>query len=136
MSITGIVRNIYVDENEEVAVGQILLRLDQASYLADMNVAEASELRAEAAVDSALLLLEQLPDDATPGQIEGAQAELRLAQADLELARSRLAEAEAGLRATELRSPIAGTVAALNVSNGEIAAAGNTLTPSAIWPHG
>ncbi len=127
MSTTGIVRNIYVDENDEVAVGQILLRLDQQSYLADVNVAEASVLRADAAVARALLLLEELPEDATPGQIESAQAELRLSQADQELARSHLAEAQAALRGTELRSPIAGTVASLNVSNGEVATSGSTL---------
>jgi RND family efflux transporter MFP subunit len=127
MSTTGIVRNIYVDENDEVAVGQILLRLDQRTYLADLTVAEAVEFRADAALDRAFLAIEELPDEATPGQIESAQAELRLAQADLELARSHVTEAEAALRATELRSPIAGTVAALSVSNGEVATAGTTL---------
>jgi HlyD family secretion protein len=127
MSITGIVRNIYVRENDEVRVGQVLLRLDQSSYLAEVDVAESAVARGEAAVDRATLAIEQLPDDATPGQIETANAELRLAEADLELARSTLAEVQAALRATELRSPIAGTVAALNVTNGEIAFAGNTL---------
>jgi HlyD family secretion protein len=127
MSITGIVRNIYVVENDEVAVGQILLRLDQTSYLAEVDVAEAAVARGEAAVDRATIAVEELPDDATPGQIETAQAELRLAEADLALARSRLVEAQAALRETELRSPIAGTVASLNVSNGEIATAGQTL---------
>jgi HlyD family secretion protein len=127
MSITGIVRNVYVRENDEVRVGQVLLRLDQSGYLAEVAVSESAVTRGEAAVDRATVALEQLPDDATPGQIETANAELRLAEADLELARSTLAEAQAALRATELRSPIAGTVAALNVTNGEIAFAGNTL---------
>jgi RND family efflux transporter MFP subunit len=121
------VRNIYVNENDEVAVGQILLRLDQSSYLAEVAVAEASVARGEAAVERATIAIETLAEDATTGQVEAAQAELRLAEADLALARARLAEAEAALRATELRSPIAGTVAEISVSNGEIAQAGEAL---------
>ena len=71
--------------------------------------------------------IQQLPIDATPGQVELAQADLHLAQADLDLARSQLTESQAALRQTELRAPIAGTIASLAVAPGEQAEAGEAL---------
>jgi RND family efflux transporter MFP subunit len=127
MSVTGLVSSIYVRENDDVTIGQLLLRLDQSGYLADVDRDEAAVRRAEASVERATLLLEQLPEDATPAQVEVAETELRLAQADLELAEATLAEAEAALRQTELRAPIAGTVASVDVTPGELAFAGTPI---------
>ena len=53
MSITGVVSTIYVHEDEQVSVGQLLLRLDQTTYLAQMDVAQAAVRRAQAALDRA-----------------------------------------------------------------------------------
>ena len=64
------------------SVGQILLRLDQQSYLPAIVDAEAWSGSRRGRRRSGAAPIEQLPEDATPGQIESAQAELRLAQAD------------------------------------------------------
>jgi len=127
MSVSGVVSTIYVHEGEQVASGQLLLKLDQSTYLAQVDVAAAAVRRGQAEVDRATLQIEQLPADATTGQIEAAQAELRVAQADLELARSQQTEAQAALKQTELRAPIAGTIAALKVAAGEEAVAGQAI---------
>lgn len=127
MSLTGLVASIYVREGDTVTTGQLLLRLDQSGYVAEVDEAEASLRRAEAAAERAQVQLEQLPDNATPGQIEIAQTDLRLAQADVELAEATLTAAETALRQTELRSPIAGTVASIAISSGELAFAGTTI---------
>jgi multidrug efflux pump subunit AcrA (membrane-fusion protein) len=50
MSVTGLVSSIYVHEGDDVTIGQLLLKLDESGYLAEVDVAEASVRRAEAAV--------------------------------------------------------------------------------------
>lgn len=127
LPVSGIVDRIFVDELEAATAGQLMLRLDQSTYLAEINSAEAAVGRAEAAVGRAQNQVDQLPPDATPGQIESAQADLALAEAERDVARSTLSEAQVALRQTELRAPFAGTIAALNVERGEQAKAGETL---------
>jgi RND family efflux transporter MFP subunit len=127
MSISGVVSTVYVRPNQQVIGGELLLTLDQTKYLSDINVATASVDQAQAATDSATLAVEQLPSDATPDQIQAAQAALRLAQSNLELAHSQLSAAQAALRQTELRAPIAGSIATLDVTTGEQVTAGETI---------
>lgn len=127
LPISGIVNRIYVGELDDALDGQLVLSLDQATYNAEIDNAEANVRRAEAAVRRAQNQVDELPPDASPGQIESAQAELALAQAERDVARSSLAEAQVALRQTELRAPFAGTIAALNVERGEQAKAGETL---------
>lgn len=127
MSISGVVSTIYVHENDQVIAGELLLKLDQTKYVSDIQVATASVDQATAAKDSATLAVEQLPTDATTDQIQAAQAQLQLAQANLELAQSQLTAAQTALRQTELRAPIAGTVANIGVATGEPVTAGETI---------
>lgn len=127
LALSGVVAGMYVRDQEHVVANQILLKLDQSTYLAEIDVAEAAVRRAEAAVEREQLILDQLPPDASQGQVESAEAELRLVQADLELARSTLAEAQVAIRQTEIRAPFAGTVAAIAVELGEQAVAGQPL---------
>jgi HlyD family secretion protein len=127
MSINGVVSTIYVHPHDQVIGGQLLLTLDQTKDLSDIVVATASVDQAQASVDSATLAVQQLPPDATTDQIATAQAALRLAQSNLELARSELSAAQAALRQTELRAPIAGTVANIDVTTGEQVTAGQTI---------
>ena len=127
MSISGIVSTVYVHPNDQVIGGELLLKLDQTKYLSDIEVASASVDQAQAAVDSATLAVEQLPTTATADQIAAAQQALRLAQSNLELAHSQQSAAQAALRLTELRAPIAGTVANIDVATGEQVNAGQTI---------
>src|SRR3990172_8845755 len=106
LPISGIVDAIYVDELDRVTIGQLLLRLDQSTYLAAINTAQSDLDHADAALASAQLKVEQLPADASPGQVASAQAALRL---------------------TELRAPFGGTVAVVDVERGEQAVAGKPL---------
>jgi HlyD family secretion protein len=125
--ISGVVANVYVHDGSEAAASQLLVKLDQSTYLAAVNVAEADLRRANAAVEQAQLQLEQLPPDASPGQIEAVQANVRVAQAERDLAQSTLSEAQTALQQTEIRAPFAGTVADVLIEAGEQAVAGQTL---------
>jgi HlyD family secretion protein len=125
--VSGVVAAIYVHESSEVAANQLLLKLDQSTYQNEINVADEEVGRATAAVELAQLQVEQLPPDASPGEIETAQANLRLAQAELELNRAKLSEAQTALLQTEVRAPFAGTIAEVDVETGEQALAGETV---------
>jgi RND family efflux transporter MFP subunit len=127
MARSGIVSTVYVRANDQVIGGQLLLKLDQSTYLSDINVATASVDQAQAGVDSATLALEQLPPEATLDEIAAAQAALNVAQTNLELAHQQLTSAQTALRQTELRAPFAGTIANVDVATGEQVTAGQTI---------
>ena len=127
LPISGIVDQIFIHELDAVTIGQLLVRLDQSTYEAAINVAQDELDRAEATVTKAELQVERLPDDATPAEIEQAQVDLRLARTDRDVAASALSEAQVALRQTELRAPFSGTVAAINVERGEQAPAGEPV---------
>jgi HlyD family secretion protein len=136
VSVPGRVASILVVPDQQVRANQLLLRLDSSARQAAVNVAGAAVRRAEAAVRRAVAQLELLPDDAGPAELESAQADLRLAEAELAVAQSALAEAEVALRQTELRAPFAGTIVAIDISEGEQAAAGQpiiTLADTSAW---
>lgn len=125
--ITAIVEGVFVREQEQVRAGQLLFRLESSTRRAALDVAQADLERAIAAADRARSALEQLPVDASLGQRDAAEADLRLAEAELELARRALAAAQVALRQTEIRAPTGGTVAIVAVSVGEQAVTGQTL---------
>ncbi|MEO8625473.1 MAG: efflux RND transporter periplasmic adaptor subunit [Candidatus Limnocylindrales bacterium] len=125
--IDGIVDQIYVHELDEVTTGQLILRLDQTTYLAAVGSAQDDLNLADQKVTGAQLEVDQLQTDATPGEIATAQSNLRVAQSERSVAASRLTQAQVALRQTELRAPFAGTVAAINVERGEQATAGQPV---------
>ena len=125
--VSGVVDTVYLHDGSQASASQLLVKLDQSTYLAAVTVAEEVLGRATAAVTQAQLQLEQLPPDASPGQVEAVQANLRVAEAERDLAESTLAEARISLQQTEVRAPFAGTVADVAVEAGEQAVAGQTL---------
>ena len=75
--ISGVVASVYVHDGSEAAASQLLVKLDQSTYLAAVDVATQVLGRANANVEQAQLQLDQLPPDASPGQVEAVQANLR-----------------------------------------------------------
>jgi RND family efflux transporter MFP subunit len=124
---TTTVESVFVREGVQVREGQLLVRLDTSARRVAVSLAEAELRRARAATDQARLVLEQLPDDASPEAREAAQAGLRLAEAETDVAAQSLEEAREALRQTEIRAPFAGTIAELEVAPGEQAIAGRTM---------
>jgi RND family efflux transporter MFP subunit len=126
-SVGGLVEAVYVRENSEVSNGQLLLKLDQSAYQDEINRAQRGVEAATAAVQLAELQLEQLPPDASQGQIALTQANLRVAESNLDLAHSTLTSAQNAITQTEVGAPFAGTVANVEVEVGEQALAGQTV---------
>ena len=127
LPVSGIVDQVLVKELDDVTIGQLLVRLDQSTYQAAINLAQDELVRAEAALARAQLQVDRLPPDASPGQVEAAQTELRLAEAERSVAESTLSEAQVALRQTELRAPFNGTVATIDIERGEQAVAGQPV---------
>ena len=143
--VIGRVREVLVSEGDEVTAGQLLLRLDPATYLAEIAQLEAARRQAELEVRRARVNLEReaarfkrfqalrgqgivdansyeeiaAQRDITEVELSSVLERQRQTEAQLTLARERLAK-------TEFRAPMAGTVTALFIKVGE------TAVPSAM----
>lgn len=143
--LSGIVRSVEVDFNDNVKKGQVLAWLDtdklQSKVLqsrAALTSARSNVLQAQATLRERTSDLDRLKKvyDQSKGKvpsrndIEAAEAALLRAQADESMARAQVEEAEATLRVSEtdlskaaIRSPINGVVLARSVEPGQTVAA-------------
>lgn len=146
MPIDGMVGEVLVNEGDQVTSGQPLIRLVRQEYQARVGSSRSDLARAAASVEQAKVNLADAVRElqrqqrlesvgATPKQVadqartaaERNQAALAQAEADLMTQRARVTESEGLLDKTELRSPIDGTVAFLDVKPGEHATLGTIL---------
>lgn len=146
MPVDGMVGEILVGEGEKVKTGQPLIRLVRQDYQARVNSARSDVARAAAAVEVARVSLsdaqreydrqkrlqaagavsrQQLDQAGTT--LERNRAALTQAEAELLTQESKKTEAEGLLDKTELRAPMDGTVAFLEVKVGEHALLGTVL---------
>jgi len=138
--VIGRVKDVLVREGDRVKEGQILLRLDQASALAEIGRLEAmrgqSELnikrqevslrtqeakwkRYEALRSQGIVDANTYEEIAT--QRDLADVELSTSRAMLRQTEAQMREARERLAKTEIRSPISGTVTAVFIEAGETA---------------
>ncbi len=146
MPVDGTVGEVLAKEGDIVISGQPLIRLVRQDYAARVGSARADVARAGAAVEQARVTLADAERElerhqrlAAAGAVsrqqldqarttaERSRAALAQAEADLATQRSRQTEAEGLLDKTELRAPMAGTVAYLDVKVGEHASIGTVL---------
>ncbi len=146
MPVDGTVGEILTAEGEVVKKGQPLIRLVRQDYAARVGSAVADVARGAAAVEQARVNLadadrelarqerlvaagatsrQQLDQAKTAA--DRSRAALSQAEADLMTLQNRRAEAEGLLDKTELRAPMDGTVAYLDVKVGEHALLGSVL---------
>jgi HlyD family secretion protein len=143
--LSGIVDQVYVDDNDTVKKGQVLAQLDLsrlrdavAKSRASLAAAEAQVLQAQATVAEARATLAryqqvaQLSGGKVPSQseIDTAEANLKRAEANVASARASVTEARADLQSDEtnlakasIRSPINGVVLSREVEPGQTVAA-------------
>ena len=143
--LSGTIRDVAVEENSRVKVGQVLVRLDttklKAQYLeakAKLASAEAKVLQALATTREAesnltrLKHVRQLSNNKVPSQydLDAAEATLARASADAASAKADVSQTRAALDVTEtdlkkavIRSPMNGVVLDRNVEPGQTVAA-------------
>ncbi len=108
--VMGVIEKLYVGEGDWVDQGDLLLELDRGRYRAQMVLARSRYTQAKlshARVDS--LYARKLVSEE---QYEASRAAYEMAKAQYE-------EAEDSYAKTSVRAPIAGTVAKVNVEEGE-----------------
>ena len=146
MPVDGMVGEILTTEGDRVKAGQPLIRLVRQDYEARVGSARSDVARAAAAVEQAQVNLADAEREynrqkqleaagATARQqldqartaLERSRAALAQAEADLLTQQNRKTEAERLLDKTELRAPIDGTVAFLDVKVGEHSLPGTVL---------
>lgn len=146
MPVDGTVGEVLVREGDKVKAGQPLVRLVRQDYQARVGSARADVARAAAAVEQARVNVvdaerefqrqqslekagassrQQL--DQTKTTLARNSAALAQVQADLMTQEEKLSEAQGQFEKTELRAPMDGTVAFLDVKIGEHAPLGAVL---------
>jgi len=113
--VSGLITEVLVDYNDEVKVGDVLARLDPATYEARLNQAKADLASTLANNTLTRLNTERIRELRTKNlvsQQELDQAEAQLAQSDAQLLtrRSAVADAEVNLARCTILSPIDGIV--------------------------
>ena len=140
--VSGTIASLAADFNAPVSAGQVLARLDPASFQARLAEAEAGLAKAQAehlhrrtALDDARMKLEDAQALAGDQQLARAEldrartamlqaaADLKGAEADIAAARASVTQAQISLERTIVRSPIDGVVIGRHVEVGQTIAA-------------
>lgn len=131
--VSGIIKERLFEEGDRVKAGQVLYRLEDDIYQADLSSARAAQARAEAAVEQMRLQAKRAEElfkvKAISSQdYETAVANLRVAEADLGVAKANVQRNEVLLGYTRITSPIDGVIGRSLVTEGALVTA-NQETP-------
>jgi len=126
--VSGIVKQRLFKEGSDVKAGQVLYRIDPATYQAAYDSAQANLARAEANREAARLkagrYAELVKIEAVSAQAnDEAQAAQKQAQAEVGAAKAALDKARVDLDFTHVASPIAGRIGRSTVTAGALVTA-------------
>jgi len=126
--VSGIVKKLYVDFNDRVKAGQVLLELDPALIQAQLQQSEANVASANASLELALAneararnLFAQ--EYVSRQELDQAVQTLKSAQAQVAVAQAQADRDRTNLSYTVIRSPVAGVVVSRQVDLGQTVAA-------------
>ena len=139
--VSARVSELLIEEGDDVAMGQLLLRLDPTQFQASVSRAEASLNQARSIRDldrleniyqrdSLLVMRQQLDNLRT--EVELASRQLEAFQFGVQQAEASLTEANELLSKTIFRAPISGKVTRLNVEEGETVIVGTMNNPGSL----
>ncbi|PJI38403.1 MAG: efflux transporter periplasmic adaptor subunit [Rhizobium sp.] len=128
--VSGIIKEIAFKEGGEVKAGDLLYKIEDDTYRAQVAQAEASLSKAEAGVPSAeanLARYERLVGSgATQIEFENAKVTLLQAKADVAEAKASLNSAQINLDLTSIEAPFDGVTSTSNFSIGNVVTANQT----------
>ena len=133
--VAGIVEAVHFREGNLVKQGDLLVSIDQAPYLADLQRAEAQVQGAKARVALAESENErgqqlQATRNLSQRDVDTRVNNLREAQANLQAAEAARRTAQLNLDYTQIRAPISGRIGRLDVTIGNLIAAGGQVLTS------
>lgn len=130
--VSGVITEIAFREGSEVKEGDLLYKIGDDTYLAEVAQARASLAKAEAGVPTAqtnVARYERLVNSgATQIEYENAKVTLLQAEADVAQAKAALNAAEINLGLTEVRAPFEGVTNASRFSIGNVVTANQAET--------
>ena len=143
--VIGKVRKLHVEEGDRVSKGQMLLEIDDETYVAAVEQQQAAVDQQKIAIERQKLVLENLKKqwlrkarlfrqklldsdsfDAISHQHEVAIIDLKGSYEQLKQVEAGLEQAEDRLSKTKIVSPIDGTITSLDIKEGETAITGTT----------
>lgn len=127
--VSGVVEQVHFAQGALVRQGDLLVSIDQAPYLAEFERTQAQLLAAEARVALAQTEHERgqrlmSTQNVSQRDLDARLNALREAQANERAARAALQSARLNLDYTQIRAPIAGRIGRLEVTVGNLVAAG------------
>lgn len=127
--VAGAIQSVHFQEGAIVEKGDLLVTIDPAPYQAEVARAKASVTAAEARASLARTELKRGKQLLASNAVSQSDYDQRLngeasAEADLEAARAVLQSAELNLSYTEIRAPITGRVGKIEITAGNLIAAG------------
>jgi multidrug efflux system membrane fusion protein len=127
--VSGVVEQVHFSQGALVRQGDLLVSIDQAPYLAEFERAQAQVLAAEARVALAAGEHERgqrlmSTQNVSQRDLDGRLNALREAQANERAAGAALQSARLNLDYTQIRAPIGGRIGRLDVTTGNLVAAG------------
>lgn len=133
--VAGVVEAVHFREGNLVKQGELLVSIDQAPYLADLQRAEAQVQGAKARVALAESENErgqqlQATRNLSQRDVDTRVNNLREAQANLQAAEAARRTAQLNLDYTQIRAPISGRIGRLDVTIGNLIAAGGQVLTS------
>lgn len=126
--VGGIVKRVLFSEGSQITAGQVLYELDDAPYRTALNNAQATRLKAAAALESAQRNAKRGSELSKTGLIstqenEDLQTVLHQAEADLAAADAALDGARINLGYARITAPIAGRIGKSTVTQGALVVA-------------
>lgn len=130
--IMGNVLNIPIDIDEEVAKGELLLRISAADVQAQLQQTKAQIKSAEIRYENARRDLQRYKElrqnqSVTPKELEQVKQSYEAALSGLKSARQQKAQVEAQLEYTEIKAPFPGKVTQIMAEKGDMAKPGQPL---------
>lgn len=127
--VPGVVQARVFQEGSQVKAGQVLYRIDAATYQAALQSAQASQAKAEANLAQAAALLNRYEPlraakAISPQEFLNAQTAVKQAQADVASARAAVQSARIQLAYTTVTAPISGQVGRALVTEGALVGQG------------
>jgi HlyD family secretion protein len=129
--VSGIVKTINADFNDQVKAGQILLELDPALFRAQMQQSSANVESARATLELAQVNESRMrglyaQEFASKQELDAAVQALKAAKAQLALSEAQALRDRTNLAYTIIRSPVSGTVVSRQIDVGQTVAASFT----------
>lgn len=126
--VGGIVQERLFTEGAEVAAGELLYRIDPASYEATLESARAAQARAEANAEAARVKAERYAElvkikAVSTQAYDDAVAAHKQAQAEIAAARAAVSAARIDVERTQVKSPITGRIGRSSVTAGALVTA-------------